>query len=219
MKSITAKKLIDEIKEAIKDAEKIFLIGCGTCATMCHTGGVQEVLEVKDELEKSGKKVTGWMVPPIACDDLTKDALDENIEAIKEANAILVMSCAFGVQTVAFFSDKPVYPTANTLFIGKEDTPGHFSEVCIQCGECVLAFTGGICPITTCPKGLLNGPCGGTNDGKCEVSPDMPCAWVRIYERLKKINKFDDFKKIIGPKDWSKAQGPGSFSVKSKDEE
>ncbi len=216
MKSITVKKPFDEVKETIGDAEKIFILGCGTCATMCHTGGVQEVLEMKSELEKSGKKVTGWIVPSIACDDLTKDALDENKEAIEEADIILVMSCAFGVQTVIFFSDKPICPTSNTLFIGKEDTPGHFSEVCMQCGECVLAMTGGICPVTTCPKGLLNGPCGGTNEGKCEVSPDIPCAWTRIYERLKKMNRLDDLKKIAKPKDWSKGQGPGSFSTKSK---
>jgi ferredoxin len=216
MKSITVKKPFEEIKEAVKDAKGLFLVGCGTCATMCHTGGVQEVLEMKEELERLGKKVTGWMIPPVACDDLTKDALDENAEAIEEADAIMVMSCAFGVQTVVFFSNKPVYPASNTLFIGKEDSPGHFSEVCMQCGECVLAFTGGICPVTTCPKGLLNGPCGGTNDGKCEVSPDIACAWTRIYERLKKMNRLDDLKRIIEPKDWSKGQRPGSFNTKSE---
>jgi ferredoxin len=219
MKSITVKKSFDEIRESIQDAGNIFLVGCGTCATMCHTGGVQEVLELKEELEKSGKKVTGWIVPPVTCDDLTKDALDENMEAIEEADAILVMSCAFGVQTVTFFSDKPICPTSNTLFMGKEDTPGHFAEVCMQCGECVLAVTGGICPVTTCPKGLLNGPCGGTNEGKCEVSPDIPCAWTRIYERLKKMDRLDDIKKIAEPKDWSKGQRPGSFSTVKKGEE
>lgn len=213
MKTITVKKPFEEVKEAIGEIEKIFLIGCGTCATMCHTGGVQEISEMKGKLEGLGKKVTGWILPPVTCDELTKDALNENKDAIEKSDAILVMSCAFGVQTVVLFSDKPVYPTSNTLFIGKEDTPGHFSEVCMQCGECVLALTGGICPVTTCPKGLLNGPCGGTNDGKCEVNPDIPCAWTRIYERLKKMNKLDNFKKIIEPKDWSKGQRPGSFSI------
>lgn len=216
MKIITAKKPFDEVKEAIRGAEKVFIIGCGNCATMCHTGGTQEVLEMKKELEDLGKKVLGWIVPPIACDDLTKDAIDKNQEAIEEADIILVMSCAFGVQTVLSFSDKPVCPTSNTLFIGKEDSPGHFSEVCIQCGECVLALTAGICPITTCPKGLLNGPCGGTKNGKCELSPDIPCAWVRIYERLKRINRLEDMKEILEAKDWSKGQKPRTLYAKEK---
>jgi ferredoxin len=213
MKTITSQKTFEEIKEALHEAENIYLVGCGTCATMCHTGGIPEVLEMKGKLKEIGKKVTGWIVLPVACDDITKEALSENAEAIAESDAILVMSCAFGVQTVTLYANKPVYPALNTLFIGKEDTPGHFSEVCIQCGECVLALTGGICPVTTCPKGLLNGPCGGTKNGKCEVSPDIPCAWVRIYERLKELGRLDDLKKTISPKDWSKGQRPGSYKI------
>ena len=116
MKSITSKKSYEEIKETMKGIENVFLVGCGTCATMCHTGGVQEVIEMKEELEKSGKIVTGWLVPPVTCDELTKDALRENMEAIKEADALLVMSCAFGVHSLVIYSDKPVYPATNTLF-------------------------------------------------------------------------------------------------------
>jgi len=171
---------------------------------MCHTGGVQEVLEMKEELEKSGKKVTGWLVPPVTCDELTKDALQENMEAIKEADALLVMSCAFGVHSLVIFSDKPVYPATNTLFIGKEDTPGQFSKVCIQCGECILSLTGGICPISRCAKQLLNGPCGGAQGGKCEISPDMPCAWQLIIERLSKIGFLHKLEEIFPAKNWGK---------------
>lgn len=204
MKSITAKKPFEEIKETIKGIEKVFLVGCGTCATMCKTGGVQEVIEMKEELEKSGKIVTGWLVPPVTCDELTKDALRENMEAIKEADALLVMSCAFGVHSLVIYSDKPVYPATNTLFIGKEDTPGQFSKVCVQCGECILALTGGICPISRCAKQLLNGPCGGAQDGKCEVSPDMPCAWQLIIDRLSKIGCLHVLEEIIPTKDWGR---------------
>lgn len=210
MKSITEKKPFDEIKETIRDIKKVFLVGCGTCATLCHTGGVPEVMEMKEELEKLGKTVTGWIVPPVACDNLTKDALDENEDAIKESDAILVMSCAFGVHTVVFFSDKPVFPTANTLFIGKEDSPGHFTEVCIQCGECILALTGGICPMARCAKQLLNGPCGGSHGGKCEISPDLPCAWQLIIERLSKMGRLHNLKEIVPPKNWG--TGPNSAS-------
>ena len=219
MKTITSSKPFDEIRQMVNGIQKVFLIGCGTCATMCQTGGQKEVLEMKGRLEEEGKGVTGWMVLPVACDDLTKEALTENIDAIKQADAVLVMSCAFGVQTVISYTDKPVYPALNTLFIGREDTPGRFSEACLQCGECVLALTGGICPVTTCPKGILNGPCGGTKGGRCEVSPDIPCAWTRIYERLKALGRTDDLKKIIGPKDWSKSIRPGSFSLKQEGNE
>lgn len=215
MKSITVKKPFDEIKDVIKDIEKVFLVGCGTCATMCHTGGVPEVLEMKEQLEKLGKEVTGWMVPPVTCDDVTKTALNENAEAIKEADAILVMSCAFGVHTVVFLTDKPVYPTSNTLFLGKEDTPGHFSRVCIQCGECVLSYTGGICPIARCAKQLLNGPCGGAQGGKCEVSPDLPCAWQLIIERLSKMGRLYILEEIVPPKNWGKSPAGSSVTQKS----
>jgi ferredoxin len=167
MITITNQKPFEEIIDSLGKAKKVYLIGCGTCATICHTGGKTEVVEMKEKLEAAGKKVTGWMVVPTACDTLTKDALEEQSAEIKKADAVLVMSCAFGVQTVAMFSDKAVYPALNTLFIGKEEAPGEFIEVCMQCGNCALASTAGICPLVRCAKGLLNGPCGGSVGGKC----------------------------------------------------
>lgn len=214
MKTITAQKPFEEIIEALGDIEKVFLVGCGTCATMCHTGGESEVLQMKEKLEEAAKIVTGWMVIPTACDDLTKEALRENAESIERAQAILVMTCAFGVQTVAGWTDKPVYPALNTLFIGKEDAPGHFSEVCMQCGECVLAWTGGICPVTSCTKGLLNGPCGGTNNGKCEVDPEKDCAWTLIYQRLEKQGRLDIMRKYQSPKNFQAVIKPGKILIK-----
>lgn len=213
MKTISKQKPFEEIKEYLEKDEKVFLIGCGTCATMCHTGGKSEVLEMKDKLEEMGKKVTGWMVIPTACDSLTEQAIAENAQAIEEADSILVMTCAFGVQTVALYADKVVYPALNTLFVGKEDTPYHFSEVCTQCGECVIGWTGGICPFTTCPKGLLNGPCGGAKDGKCEVDPEKDCAWALIYERLKKQGRLDNMRKCYTPRNFQASLKPGKFSV------
>ena len=135
MITITEQKQIEEIGQSLEGYQKVYLVGCGTCATICHTGGKSEVLGMKDKLEAAGKKVTGWMVIPTACDTLTKYALMEDAGAINAADCILVMTCAFGVQTVALYSDKPVYPALNTLFIGKEDEPGCFSEVCMQCGD------------------------------------------------------------------------------------
>ena len=209
MITVTKQKPLEEILPSLGKAKKVFIIGCGTCATICHTGGRAEVLEMKEKLEAEGKKVTGWMVIPTACDELTREALAENAEAIEQADAILVMSCAFGVQTVTMYSDKPVYPALNTLFVGKEETPGHFIEVCMQCGNCVLATTVGICPLVRCAKSLLNGPCGGSVDGKCEISPDTPCAWQLIYDRLKALGQLDKMEEIMPVRDWSTSTSGG----------
>jgi ferredoxin len=209
MNVITEQKPFEEIEGCLEKDKRVYLIGCGTCATMCHTGGKSEVLEMKGKLEEIGKEVTGWMVIPIACDSLVKEALQESAKVIDKAGSILVMACGFGVQTVARYSDKPVIPALNTLFLGQEDIPGHFSEVCIQCGECILAWTSGICPIATCPKGLINGPCGGAKNGKCEVDPKKDCAWALIYERLKKRGRLDNMRRIYPPRDFRASIKPG----------
>lgn len=209
MKTITAQKPFEEITQALSGVGKVYLVGCGTCATMCHTGGKSEVLEMKAKLETAGKKVTGWMIIPTACDELTKDALKENAKDIEAADGILVMSCAFGAQTITLYINKPVYPALNTLFVGKEEAPGRFVEVCMQCGNCILAKTVGICPLVRCAKSLLNGPCGGSVGGKCEISPDIPCAWQMIYDRLAALGQLDKLEEIIPPRDWSTSSAGG----------
>ena len=209
MITITEQKPFEEVMQYLEKCERVYLIGCGTCATMLHTGGKSEVLEMKDKLEAAGKKVTGWMVIPTACDELTRDALRENVKGIEVADCILVMSCAFGVQTVNLYADKPVYPALNTLFVGKEEQPGHFIEVCMQCGDCVLAETAGICPLVRCAKGLLNGPCGGSVEGKCEISPDTPCGWQIIIDRLTALGQLDKLEEIQPPRDWSTSHAGG----------
>ena len=217
MITITAQKPFEEIIQYSDRCGRVYLIGCGTCATMLHTGGKSEVLEMKDKLEAAGKKVTGWMVIPTACDALTKDALRENARDVEAADGILVMACAFGVQTVTFYTNKPVYPALNTLFIGKEESPGYFTEVCAQCGSCVLAQTAGICPLVRCAKSLLNGPCGGSVAGKCEISPDIPCAWQMIYDRLAALGQLDKLEEIEPPRDWSTshAGGPRKITIQT----
>jgi len=204
MITITEQKPLEEITQCLERCNTVYLIGCGTCATMLHTGGKSEVLEMKDKLEANGKKVTGWMVIPTACDALTREALAENAKDVEAADCILAMSCAFGVQTVSLYTDKPVYPALNTLFIGKEERPGYFAEICLQCGECVLGQYAGICPLTQCAKGLLSGPCGGSRAGKCEQEPEHDCAWILIYERLKRLGRLDEIKEFVPPKDYSK---------------
>lgn len=191
MKSITTQKPIEEIGQCIEGMERIYIIGCGTCATMTKTGGKEEVLDMKKRLQDMGKMVTGWTVIPTACDEMTESSLRQNNGTIHGAECILVMSCALGVQKVSSYIGKPVIPALDTLFIGVEDSPGYFHEACDQCGKCVIGYTAGICPITACHKGLLNGPCGGTNNGKCEIDKERDCAWTLIYQRLKEQGRLD----------------------------
>ena len=214
MKTITEQKPFDEIQSLLEREKKVYLIGCGTCATMCHTGGSKEVLDMEERLTEIGKKVTGRTIIPTACDELTGQALKEVSRAVYEADAILVMTCAFGVQTVArYASDKPVYPALNTLFIGLEEVPAQFTELCSQCGNCLLGKTAGICPLTACPKGLVNGPCGGYRDGKCEVDPKRDCAWVQIYQRLKKLDQLDKLYAAQPLKDYAKMAHPRRITL------
>ena len=213
MKAITKQKTPAEIEKLLEKDLKVFLVGCGTCATMCRTGGKDEVLDMARKLADLGKTVTGSVVIPTVCDALDQQALAENAKAIEEADCILVMACAFGVQMMALYTDKPVYPVLDTLFMGQEMSPGVFSEVCVQCGECVLAWTGGICPLTACPKGLLNGACGGAKSGKCEVSAAKDCAWEVIYERLRKQGKLENLRRRRPPRKFNASTKPGNCVV------
>jgi len=201
MKSITKQKPFDEVQELLNKFDRVFIVGCGTCTTMMKTGGREEVLDMKERLQELGKLVTGWIVIPTACDEMTEVAMKENEGAIHNANCILIMSCALGVRKVSLYVDKPVIPAVDTLFIGLEYDPGDFHEACAQCGHCVLGETAGICPITACNKHLLNGPCGGTNNGKCEVDKEKDCAWTLIYNRLNEQGRLDLMEKYHPIKD------------------
>lgn len=214
MKVITKQKEFEEIEKLLKKEKNVYLVGCGTCATLCKTGGKDEVLQMKERLQHSGKEVSGWMVIPTACDVLTEEAVRAEAEALKKAEVILAMTCGFGVQRIAGCVDKLVVPALDTLFIGEEDeNEMEFVQVCAQCGECVLGVTAGICPIVTCHKGLLIGPCGGTNKGKCEVDKEKDCAWVLIYEKLKQLGKLDVLEEIQPPKNYQKVLKPGKMKL------
>ncbi len=213
IRSLTKQKSLAEILNLLADMERVFIIGCGTCPTMAHTGGLAEVLEMKEKLQERLKVVTGYLVIPVACDNLTEEALHQNLPAIKEAQGLLIMTCGFGVQTISQYLDLPVIPALDTLFIGKEIGHGLFQEVCRQCGECLLGETGGICPVTSCHKGLLNGPCGGTNNGKCEIDPQKDCAWTLIYERLQKQGRLWAMRKFQPPKNYQVEPQPGRMHI------
>ncbi|MEM4251005.1 MAG: methylenetetrahydrofolate reductase C-terminal domain-containing protein [Candidatus Bathyarchaeia archaeon] len=185
--------------------DKVFLIGCGTCATECKTGGEEEVKAFKTKLEDIGKTVTGHVVVESVCDQrLTRLDLRRNSEAIDAAGAIVVLACGTATQTVSELSGKTTIPGCNTQFIGAIERIGRYYERCRACGDCVLFETGGVCPIARCGKGLLNGPCGGQAKGKCEVGGwKNDCAWILIYNRLRDTGRLDLFKKYRPPKDYS----------------
>ena len=200
---ITKQKPDEEIKEMIEPYKKLFIVGCGTCSTTCQTGGEEQVA---DMAKKLGEKVIGSAMVEEPCDiRIDRKELKDHRAAIKKADAILVMSCGSGVQTVGEYSGKIVLPALETLFIGEIERIGKFYDRCRACGECILDETGGICPITRCAKGILNGPCGGQVDGKCEVGGyKNDCAWVLIWKKLKEEDRLDLFTTFRPPRDNSK---------------
>ena len=218
---ITKKRDFKELMENLTNYKSFFLIGCSECASLCGTGGDPELAAMKETLEAEEKTVTGTLLPKTGCQTLgTKIELKKDKEACATADAIIVMSCGAGTQSaVEIFPDKPVFPANDSLFLGNMTRYQMFDERCSLCGKCVLDKTGGICPVTACPKGLLNGPCGGTDNGKCEVSPDIDCAWVRIYDRMKKTDQLEDFKNVLEPKDWSANRKPATLNTREKKEE
>ena len=213
MKSITRQKPFDEIREQLANFDRVFIIGCGTCTTMTKTGGIDQVLEMKDRLQELGRRVSGWTVIPTACDEMTEVAMKENEGAIQNAGCILAMTCALGVHRMGLYLSRPVIPALDTLFIAVEDTPGYFREACAQCGQCILGETAGICPITACHKGLVNGPCGGTNNGKCEIDKEADCAWTLIYQRLKDQDRLDLMRKYHPARNYQISPRPRAVKI------
>ena len=209
IRSITQPKPDNEINRLLEGMSRIFVVGCGTCVTLTRTGGSEQVREMVKALGEKGKLVTGDMVLPVACDNLSAEALKEHGAQIDQSDALLIMTCAFGVQTLARHVKKVVVPALDTLFVGKESGVGRFDEICTQCGSCILGETGGICPVTSCHKGLVNGPCGGTNDGKCEIGDGRDCVWTLIYNRLNELGKLDVMRRFQKARNNQAAPMPG----------
>ncbi|HUU50734.1 MAG TPA: methylenetetrahydrofolate reductase C-terminal domain-containing protein [Nitrospinota bacterium] len=211
---ITKQKPLDEILEFLENHKRIFIVGCGSCATLCKTGGEEEVLQMKKILEKKGFEVTGDVIPDETCHiPLTERKLREKKKELKKSDAILVLACGSGVQSISLTAKQPVYPGIDSLFIGNVVRFGSFVERCSACGNCYLGETTGICPITCCPKTILNGPCGGVEEGKCEVDPNMDCIWIQIYERLKEKGELDKMKKIKSPRKYHLKKNPNSLTI------
>ncbi|MDD4750122.1 MAG: methylenetetrahydrofolate reductase C-terminal domain-containing protein, partial [Methanosarcinaceae archaeon] len=166
---ITSAKPFEEVLALLKDEDDIFIVGCNVCAAKLKTGGEPEVLCMEARLKASGKRVVGWALPTAACSVRSYESLVEKNAAIKNAHCVLVMGCGSGISTVAKLVNLPVYGSNNTLSLGGKSEGQLLSELCVLCGTCTIWEFGGICPKARCPKGLLNGPCGGAVDGKCEV--------------------------------------------------
>lgn len=207
---ISEMKSWEEILDSLGADGKIFLVGCKGCAEVCETGGEPQVLEMKQKLEEAGKEVTGYTVVDFLCDKAqVKLRLIARRDEVEDADSLLVMTCGIGVQSTAAVVDKVAHPACNTLSVGGAQGTWPGSERCQQCGDCLLDWTGGICPLTACTKSLINGICGGMKDGKCEVEPDVrDCGWYLIYERLKKLDRLDKMKVTLEAKKCSKMQPP-----------
>jgi len=203
---ITKQKKFEEIFRSI-DNKPVFIIGCSECATLCNTGGEKEVIEMKNKLKDRGVEVTGWVILDPACHlNNDKRLLKKFKPDIEKSEKILVLACGNGTQTVSeIIEDADIIPGNDTLFLGEIKRIGEFEKRCEMCGECIQDLFGGFCPVSRCPKSILNGPCGGAVDGKCEINKDMDCVWILILGYLKKKGKLDLLKKIQEPKNWSKS--------------
>jgi ferredoxin len=210
---IAERKPIEEIMGFIRDCRKILIVGCNECVTVCYAGGKKEVGILASALTmafmKEGKELE---IKEVALErQCDHEYLEELRGFMDEYEAVISLACGVGVQFLAEkYLETPVFPGVNTLFMGVTEEMGVWSERCQGCGQCILGQTAGICPISRCAKRLLNGPCGGSTKGKCEINPELDCAWQLIIDRLKKLDRLDDYETLIPIKDWSteRAGGP-----------
>lgn len=217
---VAQQKPIQEIADMINDCKKVLLVGCAGCVTVCLAGGEKETeilaasLRIKRRLEGNPLE-TLTCVATRQCDPEYVEMLDNQV---KDVDAVISLACGVGVQYLAErFTGKWVVPALDTKFIGGSKVHGEWEEKCGLCGDCVLHRTGGICPIIRCSKSILNGPCGGSQYGKCEISKDVDCAWQLIYDRMKSLGKLDKLMEFQPPKDWSKSRDGGPRKATRED--
>ena len=217
---VADRKPIEEIIEEIKEHEKILILGCNECVTVCEAGGKKEVGVLASALRmyflNQGRDVKlDEITLERQCDH---EYLEEIRDVIDQYDAVVSLACGVGVQFMAEkYHTTPVFPGVNTCFMGVTEERGVWSERCQGCGECILASTAGICPVSRCAKRILNGPCGGSTNGKCEINKELDCAWQLIIDRLKALGKLDDYEKITPLKDWSTERAGGPRKVVRED--
>lgn len=199
---IFKQKPFEEIMGYLTNDKSIFILRCSGCSKVNQADAERDLMNIKEKLERKGINITGTAIKSLLCVK-AKSVLEELTETLGNTPSILVMSCGLGIQSIAEFTDKIVHPACNS-FIDKESVEAHGKREsrCRTCGECVLEFTGGICPLTVCIKGLLNGPCGGSSHGKCEISKEIDCGWILIYRRMEKLGRINMLMSYLLPKDY-----------------
>ncbi len=207
---VAESKPFEEINELVKGCNTIAVIGCGDCVTVCHSGGQKQVEELSLKLRIAAKREGRKL--EVKEDTVLRQCEQEYVgpisEYIKDCDAVISIACGIGVQTlVEKFPPTRVFPGLNTTFMGAPVKPGLFLERCAGCGDCVLDETGGFCPVSRCSKSLMNGPCGGSMGGKCEVASDIPCVWQQIYDQLDQQGRIDSMDEVKPPKRWSVSTG------------
>ena len=209
---VAQQKPLAEIKKMLGDAERILIVGCGTCVTVCFAGGTKEAavlgsaLRMSTQLDGNAKTIDESVVQR-QCE---WEYIDPLLAELDKYDVILSLGCGVGVQALAErFPNKRVIPALNTVFMGLPAKAGEWEERCQACGNCVLDKTGGICPIARCSKQLLNGPCGGSQEGRCEIDQDVPCAWQQIWDRMNSLGLQDRLLAVEPPKDWSTSRDGG----------
>ncbi len=206
-------KPIEEIINEIKDFDKVLVAGCNGCVAVCEAGGLKEVEILASALRmyfaNQQKEIEiGEVSLTRQCD---KEYLAELKDRIDNYDAVVSIACGAGVQFMAeMYNKMRVFPGVNTCFIGVTEEKGVWSERCQACGACILASTGGICPVARCSKRILNGPCGGSSNGKCEIDKEVPCGWQLIYERLKELGELKRFEEPTARKGLVDKQGRGT---------
>jgi len=220
---ITAeRKPIDEIRTMIGPYKRVLVLGCGSCVAECAAGGEKETGMLASALRMANKMDHREVVIQEKTLDrqCVKDFVILLDDIVDQYDAVLSLGCGAGVQAVAeMFSEIPVLPALNTEFLGETRDQGYWVENCLGCGDCMLDDFGGVCPLARCSKQLLNGPCGGSREGKCEINPEVPCAWQVIIDRLDRFGSLDRLEQIYPPKDWSRKQGGGPRKIKREDQQ
>jgi len=206
---LSKQKPYEKVLESIGNARNLFIVGCSGCPIGCQSGGEKEVINFKEKLTGEKKNVKGWIMIDFLCNKaLVGSRLRRRLNELQGTEKILVFSCGIGVQAVANMIDIPVVPVLDTISAGGLQGLWPSTERCQACGDCVLDRTAGICPFTTCAKRLLNGPCGGSHSGKCEVEKDRDCGWYMIFSRAKELGILDRLKEPIPPRDHRKRDLP-----------
>lgn len=211
---IAERKPFSDIKNMVISHKNVLVVGCGTCVTVCMVGGEKEVEILTLSLKMAIKPSEIEFRSATIIRQCEWEFIDELADKVKNIDAILSLGCGIGVSCISErFPKIPVYPALNTSFLGFPEKQGVWIERCGACGDCILHLTAGICPVVRCSKGLFNGPCGGSVNGKCEISKEIDCAWDLIYKRYKALNKLSILEEIIPPKDWSKERSGGLRKV------